>query len=88
MLATEIRTASDLRAFVEASGKSPFFFDRQTMRVWGDTMANYGVRKTTIETYDGPLQVWELFRHRPVKNGLQSSAYFCCDTFARRWPKA
>jgi hypothetical protein len=77
MLATQIKTASDLRAFVEETGS--LFFSRENMRFSGDTMRNYGVRRVTIAGRD----LWELFRRSPVKNGLRSSAYFDCKTFKR-----
>ncbi len=45
-------------------------------------MRNYGVRSTTIENSHGELvEVWELYRRKPVKYGLQKSAYFCKTTF-------
>lgn len=65
----------------------PFFFDKKTMRFFGDTRSNYGVR--------GPLEfksnigeeviVYELFRRKAVKHGLKNSAFFRADTFARTW---
>ena len=97
MLASQIKTASDLRDFVEESGHEPHFFDRKTMQHFGDTMKNYGVCKVTIHVaYDAkgnyvgkdgvPCEVWELYRRRPVKHGLQKSAYFRADTFAQTYP--
>lgn len=94
MLATQIKTASDLKAFVQAAGHESHFFDRKTMAFFGDTMRNYGVRKTTINTnYDkdgdfvsesgAPREVFELYRKLPVKNGLQNSSYFDATTFKR-----
>lgn len=78
-------TASELKARVEGAGLEPHFFTRPTMRFFGDTMRNYGVR--------GPLQfkpllgeqceVWELYRRQPVKHGLRTPAYFRTDTYAR-----
>jgi hypothetical protein len=54
------------------------FFDRKTMAFFGDTMANYGVRDRG--------DYWELYRRRPVKHGLQKSAYFDKATFREVWP--
>jgi hypothetical protein len=78
-------TASELKYRVEQSGHERHFFDRATMRFFGDTMRNYGAR--------GPLKfkphcgeectVYELYRRRAVKHGLSSSAYFRADTYAR-----
>ncbi|MNK14378.1 hypothetical protein D3C87_324960 [compost metagenome] len=96
MLASEIKTASDLRAFVEDRGNS-HFFDRKTMRFFGDTMKNYGVCKVTIRVnYDAAgdyvdggvdTEVWELYRKRPVKHGLKDSKYFRTDNFEQTWPR-
>lgn len=86
--------ASQLKAHVEASGTSPYFFDKDTMKFWGDTMSNYGVRSAMVKSqYDAEgnwtdedgveVEVWELYRKRLVKNGLQSSAYFAKGSFKR-----
>lgn len=86
--------ASELKYHVENAGHETYFFTRKTMSFFGDTMKNYGVRKTTIRTMydvegdyvgaDGVgLEVYELYRKKPVKHGLQSSAYFDCVTFKR-----
>lgn len=62
------------------------FFTRRTMAFFGDTMANYAValEPVTFADYSGePVTCWQLRRKRPVKHGLQSSAYFCVDTFRK-----
>ena len=79
-------TPSELKHHVEAAGHEPYFFQRKTMAFFGDTMRNYGVRARLIMSdYDragtyveggSPILVWELYRKRPVKHGLQSSAFF------------
>lgn len=80
----KIKTASDLKFHVEQAGESPHFFSRDSMKFFGDTMRNYGVRGPfTIPTYSGNVSVYELFRRRPVKHGLHESAYFCAETFKR-----
>ena len=87
MLATQIRTASHLRAFIEDAGHAPHYFDRQTMRWFGDTMRNYGVRQVQIIDRRGStIDAWELYRRRPVKHGLQSSSYWDAETFRRVFP--
>ena len=65
-------TPSELKANILAHGPDSHFFDRKTMKFFGDTMRNYGVRKAEIEG----IAVWELYRKRPVKHGLKSSAFF------------
>ena len=65
-------TPNELKANILAHDLDSHFFDRKTMKFFGDTMRNYGVRKTEIEGVD----VWELYRKSPVKHGLKSSAFF------------
>ena len=82
-------TASQLRSEVESRGTESHFFDRTTMRFFGDRMSNYGCRPAVIDTWsESGVPVWELYRRRPVKNGLRSSTYFRRDTFARTFKKA
>lgn len=79
-------TPSELKMHVEIANHETHFFDRKTMRFFGDTMKNYGVRLATIPSnYDGAgnyvkngvqVECWELYRKRPVKHGLKTSAYF------------
>lgn len=80
----EIKTASDLKYAVEQAGHEQYFFTRSTMKFFGDTMKNYGVRKTWVKTYDSDkVEVYELYRRKPVKHGLNNSAYFHRETFNR-----
>ena len=68
----QIKTASQLKSFAE-SGQDSHFFDRDTLKFFGDKMSNYGIRHLGI--ING---VWtiELFRRKPVKHGVKTSAYF------------
>ena len=76
--------ASELKYQVERAGTCKHFFTRTTMKFFGDTMRNYGVRRTTVKTYDGvSCDVWELYRRRAVKHGLRESTYFDVNTFER-----
>lgn len=90
----QIKTASDLKYAIENAGHESHFFTRKTMSFFGDTMRNYGVRKTMIRsTYDSEgnyighdgamIEVYEIYRRKPVKHGLCSSAYFDVSTFKR-----
>lgn len=72
-------TPSQLKAKIEATNQEPYFFTRDTMRFFGDTMANFGCRQAT---HKGTL-CWELYRKHPVKHGLQGSFYFNQQTFER-----
>ena len=81
-------TSSELKAKIEQAGQERDFFDRKTMRFFGDRMANYGVRESVIDTYsETNVAVYELYRRKPVKHGLHSSAYFRRDTLARVFPE-
>jgi hypothetical protein len=74
----------ELKDKIEATGS--YFFTRNTMKFFGDTMKNYGVRTKSVkvETYtQGLVDCWELYRIHPVRHGLQDSAYFHKETFER-----
>jgi hypothetical protein len=68
-------TASELKALHLSREPDSHFWDRKTMRFFGDSMANFGVRR--VEHADGPA--WQLYRRRPVRHGLQASHYFTLD---------
>lgn len=69
-------TPSDLKYHHLRLNPDSHFFDRGTMRFFGDTMANYGVKDLG--------DCYELRRKRPVKHGLKSSAFFDKVTFEHR----
>jgi hypothetical protein len=68
----EIMTSYELKRLYETKNPDGHFFDRDTMNFFGDRMSNFGVRKAEINGE----HVWELYRKRPVKNGLKTSHYF------------
>lgn len=72
-------TPSQLRYEVQTRNTDTHFFDYKTMRFFGDTMRNYGVRDAG--------DCWELYRKRPVKYGLRTSAYFDKQTFNQVYRK-
>jgi hypothetical protein len=74
----------DLKSKVSATGS--YFFTPDSMKFFGDTISNYGVKQTTVEIDCKSVEVYELRRKRPVKNGLRSSAYFDVTTFDRVFP--
>lgn len=82
-------TPSELKARVEAAGVDTEFFTRKTMKFFGDRMSNYGCRDGgLVDTHaEANIAVWELYRKRPVKYGLQGPAYFCKQTFRQVFPK-
>lgn len=85
---TRKMTPADLKYHVEQTGSH--FFERSSMRFFGDTMANYGVRSkpVTVETWDGErFACWELYRKKPVDHGLTDSAYFSVADYSRVLPK-
>ena len=63
-----IKTASQLKSWHETLCPGSYFFARETMRFFGDTMKNYGLKKHQT--------MFELTRRRPVKHGIQTSHYF------------
>jgi hypothetical protein len=73
-------TASTLKYLYERNNPGGHFFDRDTMRFFGDTMRNFGVRDggmvdtLTTKGIERNVPVWELYRKRPVKCGLHG---FC-----------
>ena len=71
----KIKTPSDLKYAVECAGYAPYFFTRDTMKYFGDTMKNYGI--VNHEHYI------TLYRKKPVKHGLSNPTYFCNKTFKR-----
>ena len=75
-------TKTELKQKVEATGSH--FFERNSMKFFGDTMKNYGVRSATVETWtQGTVDAWELYRIRRVKHGNQKSSYFRKDNFEK-----
>lgn len=81
--------AYELKDKVEAANEDGHYFTRCTMKFFGDTMRNYGVRSRPVEVtrYDGTTaRCWELYRRKPVKHGMQASAFFDCETFIRVHP--
>ena len=77
-------TKSELKNNVESNGSH--FFDRSSMKFFGDTMANYYVPKHPVQVKmrDGNFsQCWELQRRNPVKHGLNKSAFFSCVDFSQ-----
>ena len=82
-------TPSDLKYTILDHNPGSFFFERKTMKFFGDTMANYGVRAkpVTVENSRGIEHTcWELYRKRPVKHGLVDSTFFDTTTFQRIMP--
>lgn len=97
MLASQIKTPSDLKMFVESYGTS-HFFDRKTMQFFGDTMRNFGLCRVSIQvSYDDKgeyvgkvggltIDAFELYRKRAVKHGNTGSFYFNATTFKQVFP--
>lgn len=68
-------TPSQLKQNHEFFNSDSFYFERKTMRFFGDTMKNYGVRAFP--------DFYELYRKQPVKHGLKNSAFFDKTTFKK-----
>jgi hypothetical protein len=94
-------TPSDLKYNVQNRSGESHYFTRASMKFFGDTMANYGVRSAVVTTnynaegdYVGgesgqgvEVEVWELYRKRAVKHGLKDSVYFAKDDYRRVYSK-
>lgn len=79
-------TPSDLKYQHEQHQPDSLFFERDTMKFFGDTMSNYTVPRKLVQVkdhHDIVHECWELRRKRPVNGGLQTSAYFDATTFER-----
>jgi hypothetical protein len=78
-------TPKQLKDQLNAKGSK--FFTPNNMKFAGDTMRNYGVSgPMEIVTNNGDkATVYELYRKKPVKNGLQKSAYFDAVTFEQHF---
>tara|TARA_R110000787_G_scaffold75181_2_gene166678 strand:- start:1409 stop:1672 length:264 start_codon:yes stop_codon:yes gene_type:complete len=74
-----IKTASDLKFynefFAETMHQESYFFTRDTMKFFGDTMKNYKIKLTD--------NFIELHRKKPVKFGNQDIAYFNYNDFQK-----
>ena len=83
-----IKTASDLKAAVEASGNEQYYFTRESMKFFGDWLGNYKVSTEVVKTPEVPngLLVYKLSRMKPVKHNNQESAYFSTQNFRRIFP--
>lgn len=80
--------ASELKYRIECADPDTHFFDRKTMKFFGDTMANFGVCKTTIDTYSQDnVEVWQLHRKHPTSKGATGSFYFNVETYKREYSK-
>ena len=75
-------TPATLKNKVNSTGS--YFFTADSMRFFGDTMSNYGVREDIVSSCcQKNIPVWELYRINPVKHGMQKSAYFAIDDYRR-----
>lgn len=61
-MATKTPRPADIKAAIEKGTDSPYFFTRDTMRYFGDTMANFG----SYRHEDGTVR---LYRKRPTRKG-------------------
>lgn len=79
-------TASELKYHYQLANPNGHFFDRKTMRFFGDTMGNYGVRANTVNVkeFDGNVvECYVLYRRRATKHGLTKDAYFSVSDFSK-----
>lgn len=82
-------TPSELKYNVLKNNPESHFFDSDAMRFYGDTMRNYGVKLVLVELDDAfnedgtrtRAKAYELYRKRPVKDGVRRSIFFSPDDF-------
>lgn len=77
-------TPQELKYNLENRKSNSYFFSKDTMRAFGDTMSNYGIMPHTVDIIDimGNIrECYELFRKKPNKLNLISSAYFDVNSF-------
>ena len=67
-------TPEILRARYKSNHPDGQFFAPAAMSMWDDTMGNFGVRLHESGN-------WELYRKKPVRGGINSSAMFKAETF-------
>ena len=75
---------TQLKELVTGTGSN--FFDRSSMKFFGDTMANYSVPSKAVEvtTATGETVIcWALERKRAVKHGLGKTNYFAVSDYRR-----
>lgn len=78
-------TPSELKYELQKRGNS-HFFDRETMKTWGDTMRNFGCRSAVVKTRFSPdqmhttepreVEVWELYQKRPTNGNTVAHSYY------------
>jgi hypothetical protein len=80
-------TVSELKYQVQATGSH--WFDRKTMKFFGDTMRNFGCSSKPFAMTDNmgrDRMVYQLWRKGKVKEGNLNSAWFDAETFKQVWP--
>ncbi|MHA1809335.1 MAG: hypothetical protein ACTSYH_03380 [Candidatus Heimdallarchaeaceae archaeon] len=82
-------TASELKEHVLMTDPDTHFFDRKTMKFFGDTMRNFGVRGPVdiVNSRDKIVSVYELYRRKPVNHGNKNSFFFNAATFEQEFIK-
>jgi hypothetical protein len=80
-------TPYQLKEKVLEKNPESLFFSKNNMKFAGDTMSNFAVLKPVeIKTNMGEKRMcYELKRKKPVKMGIQSSFWFCAESFELVW---
>lgn len=76
--------ASTLKHLYQTHNPDGHYFERSTMRFFGDTMSNYAVSSQTVKvrTHSGEIvECYVLRRKHPVKHGLKDPTFFSSVTF-------
>jgi hypothetical protein len=74
-------TPSQLKAHVDATGS--YYFSRETLRFFGDTMRNFAVYgpKDVTQRDGTKVKAWQLWRKRATKLAAGHVAYFDTTTY-------
>ncbi|WII71766.1 hypothetical protein QJS83_14975 [Bdellovibrio sp. 22V] len=79
-------TSSQLKSLHLEAQPDSKYFDRDTMKFFGDTMSNFAVSKDVVETNDGDrIAVYELRRKAKTHKGAPAGivAFFDMNGFRR-----
>jgi arginine/ornithine N-succinyltransferase beta subunit len=72
-------TFAELKRLYQRANPNGHYFDKSSLRFFGDTPRNYGVRRAGVAGVpdeEGRVPCWELHRKKSVKCGLSDSCWF------------
>lgn len=75
-------TPSELKYNLSKTEHESHFFDRKTMKFFGDTMKGFGCESDSIVVNGVAVDVWHLYRKGSYRKG---DWYFRKDDFSQVW---